>query len=126
MASPLDAYTKNATISKSPRDLEALALMRSAARLKNLRDHWNEDHSDLDGAIGFNRKLWTILSTAATETDSPLPPDMQRNIAMIAMFIFNRSLDAIVDPKPEHLDALIDINRNIASGLYGTAPDTAA
>jgi len=75
--------------------------------------------------LAFNRKLWTILSTSATESDSPLPPDLQRNIALIAIFIFNRSLDMILEPKREDLDVLIEINRNIAAGLKMT-PQAAA
>jgi flagellar protein FlaF len=91
--------------------------MKAASRLKAIRDHWDTDHSDLEPAIAYNRTLWTILSTAATEQDSMLPADLKRNIALIAIFIFNRSLDLQIDPKPSDLDALIDINRSIAQGL---------
>jgi flagellar protein FlaF len=91
--------------------------MKAATRLKNVQDNWETDASDLDAAVVYNRKLWTILATSATETDSPLPDDLKRNIAIIAIFIFNRSLDLIIDPKPSDLDALIEINRNVAMGL---------
>lgn len=85
--------------------------------MKTIQDHWDEGHSDLDAALAYNRKLWTILATSATEADSPLPAELKRNISLIAIFIFNRSLDLIVEPKREDLDVLIEINRNIAAGL---------
>jgi flagellar biosynthesis activator protein FlaF len=91
--------------------------MKAAVRLKTVQDQWDSDRFDLDGALAYNRKLWTILATSATETDSPLPEELQRNISLIAIFIFNRSLDLIVEPKREDLDVLIEINRNIAAGL---------
>lgn len=98
--------------------------MKSATRLQQVQEKWDQDRSDLDGAILYNRKLWTILSVAATDADSELPQDIKKNIAMIAVFIFNRSLDLIFEPQKEALNALIDINRNIAEGLMAS-PDNA-
>ena len=121
----IHAYQKTAQTGTSPRQLESTLLMKAATRLKAVQDNWDADRSDLDAAVVYNRKLWTILATAATETDSPLPDDLKRNISAIAIFIFNRSLDLIVDPKASDLDALIDINRNIAIGL-AVEPQAAA
>lgn len=112
-----NAYAKTAITGTSQRELEAAALMKAAIRMKTVQDQWDTDRSDLDAALAYNRKLWTILSTSATDTKSPLPADLQRNIALIAIFIFNRSLDIIMEPKREDLDVLIEINRNIAAGL---------
>ena len=85
--------------------------------MKAVQDQWDTDRSDLDAALAYNRKLWTILASSATEDDSPLPADLRRNISLIAIFIFNRSLDLIIEPKREDLGVLIEINRNIAAGL---------
>ena len=113
----MNAYQKTAQTGTNPRQLEATLLMKAATRLKQVQDQWETDQSDLDAAVVYNRKLWTILATSATEADSPLPEEIKRNVAIIAIFIFNRSLDLIVDPKPSDLDALIEINRNVAMGL---------
>jgi flagellar biosynthesis activator protein FlaF len=121
----LHAYQKTAQSGTNQRQLEATLLMKAATRLKAVQENWDTDRSDLDAAVIYNRKLWTILASSATEADSELPPDLKRNIAMIAIFIFNRSLDLIVDPKASDLDALIDINRTIATGL-NTEPKVAA
>jgi len=113
----MNAYQKTAQTGTSQRQLEATLLMKAASRLKAVRDQWETHQNDLEHALTYNRKLWTILSTAATEHDSQLPQDLKRNIALIAIFIFNRSLDLQIDPKASDLDALIDINRSIAQGL---------
>ena len=121
----MNAYAKTAQSGTAPRQLEATLLMKAASRLKAVQDKWELDRSDLDPAVVYNRKLWTILATSATEADSQLPEDLKKNIALIAIFIFNRSLDLIVDPKSSDLDALIDINRNIAAGLSENPPAAA-
>lgn len=112
-----NTYAKTAITGTSQRELEAAALMKAAIRMKAVQEQWDSDRSDLDGALAYNRKLWTILSTSATDAESQLPSEIQRNIALIAIFIFNRSLDIIVEPKREDLDVLIEIDRNIAAGL---------
>ena len=112
-----NTYAKTAMTGTSQRELEAAVLMKAAIRLKAVQDQWDTDRSDLDAALAYNRKLWTILASSATEDDSPLPADLRRNISLIAIFIFNRSLDLIIEPKREDLSVLIEINRNIAAGL---------
>ena len=121
----MTAYQSSAKTGISPRQLEAALLMKAAARLKRVQEAWEADRSDFESALAYNRKLWTIVSTSATETDSPLPPDLKRNIALIAIFIFNRSLDLIIDPTSSGLDPLIDINKAIAQGLSTDAAEAA-
>ena len=121
----MHAYQKTAQTGTSPRQLEATLLMKAATRLKAVQDNWDNDQSDLEAAVIYNRKLWTILATSATDAESGLPSELKQNIAMIAIFIFNRSLDLIVAPKMTDLDVLIEINRNIATGL-SAVPKAAA
>ncbi len=113
----MNAYAKTARTGISQRQLEGQLLLKAANRLKAVQDNWETDRSDLDEAIIYNRKLWTVLVTSATEEDNPLDRELKVNIANIAIFIFNRSLDIITDTRPEQLDALININRTIAQGL---------
>jgi flagellar protein FlaF len=94
--------------------------------MKLVQDNWEADRSDLDGALLYNRKLWTILSVAATDAESELPIDIKKNMALLAIFIFNRSLDLISEPKKADLDALIAINQNIAIGLMTKPGEGAA
>ena len=121
----MNAYQATAKTGTSPRQLEAALLMKAATRLKRVQDLWDSENRDLEAALAYNRKLWTILATSATDIDSPLPSDLKRNIALIAIFVFNRSLDLIMEPNQGDLTALIDINKTIAQGL-STEPAEAA
>ena len=55
----------------------------------------------------------------AESNDNPQPIEVRQNILNLAVFVMQRTLDIQVDPKPEKLQSLIDINSNIAAGLSG-------
>jgi flagellar biosynthesis activator protein FlaF len=106
-----------AQATQSPRELEASVLLKAASRLQAVRDDWNGRRGELDDALTFNRKLWTILVTSATDADNPLPPAIKTNIANLAIFVFERTITVMIEPAPEKLGALVTINREIAAGL---------
>jgi flagellar biosynthesis activator protein FlaF len=93
--------------------------MKSAARLQGIRDNWADRHGDLNDALLANRKIWTIFVSAMSADDCQLPSLIRSNTINLGMFVFNRTLQMQIDPKPEQLNPLIDINRNIAAGLRG-------
>jgi flagellar biosynthesis activator protein FlaF len=112
------AYGAVAREIASPRDLEANLLLKAAARLQAVRDAW-PNRSDLDGALLFNRKLWTIFLDSALNAESPMPPEIRQNIANLGMFVMKQTLAVTTEPKSERLVSLININREIAAGLRG-------
>lgn len=114
------AYAKTAQVGRSGRDLEASALMRAASRLQGVKDNWNDQRPNLDSALTFNRKLWTILATSATEASNPLPKPIKQNIANLGLFVFKHTIAVMAEPAPERLGVLININREIANGLRAT------
>jgi flagellar biosynthesis activator protein FlaF len=111
------AYGKVVQESLSGRDLEAHVLLKSAARLQRIQENWENSQAELDEALLNNRRLWTVLVSSVTDASNPLPQEIKNNIASLAMFIFNRTLNLTVDPQPERIDVLININRQIAAGL---------
>jgi flagellar protein FlaF len=113
------AYARVAQATQSPRELEASILMKAATRLQAVRDDWAGRRGDLDEALTYNRKLWTILVTSVTDADNPLPQAVKNNIATLAVFVFNRTLTIMSEPAPDKLAALVTINREIAAGLRG-------
>jgi flagellar biosynthesis activator protein FlaF len=119
MTNPAQAYARTAQQTLQGRDLEAHVLLKSAARLQGIRDNWEARRTELDSALLANRKLWTVFVTAMTDENCQLPSVLRANIVNLGMFIFNRTLQLAVDPQPHQLEVLIDINRNIASGLRG-------
>ena len=117
MQQAASAYAKVAQATQSPRELEATVLMKAATRLQAIRDDWDSKRTELDEALTFNRKLWTVLVTSATEAENPLPPAVKNNIAALGMFVFNRTIAIMAEPGPDKIGALVNINREIAAGL---------
>jgi flagellar protein FlaF len=121
MQNAAKAYGTVAQQTASPRELEAQLLLRAASRLQNVHDHWESQRAALDHALHFNRKLWTVFLTSATNSDNPLPAEVRQNIANIGIFVLNQTLSVISNPQPERLRSLININRQLAAGLSGHA-----
>jgi len=111
------AYARTAQETLSGRDLEAHVLMLSARRLQRVREDFAVNGSQLDEALTNNRKLWTVLVTSVVSPENPLPREIKENIANLANFIFNRTIDIMVSRDPAQLDVLVQINRDIAAGL---------
>ena len=105
----------------NPRELEADLLLNAAARLQAIRDGWEGRRPELDAALIFNRKLWSIFVTSATSPENPLPAGVRQNVANLGIFVFKQTLAILADPKPETLGSLININRELAAGLLGRA-----
>jgi flagellar protein FlaF len=101
----------------NPRDLEANLLLEAASRLQAVRDDWNGKSKNLDTALRYNRRLWTVFVTAVTSTDNPLPPETRQNVANLGLFVLKQTMALIGDPKPDQLGSLININREVAGGL---------
>jgi len=121
MQTAAQAYGSVAKQTTNPRDLEADLLLKAASRLKAIQDTWDRSKPQLDDALLYNRKLWTIFLTSATSTDNPLPTDIRQNIANLGVFVMSHTLAVMSDPRPEHLSTLININCELAAGLRGGA-----
>ena len=116
------AYGAIAKKTASPRELEANLLLKAAARLQSVRDGWEERHSsELESALLYNRKLWSIFVTSATSPENPLPANVRQNVANLGLFVLKHTLTVLASPKPENLHSLININREVAAGLLGRA-----
>lgn len=113
------AAAKTAQATVSPRELEATLLLKAAVRLQSVADDWATRESELDDALGYNRKLWMLLVSAVIKEDNPLPVDIKRNILTLANFIFNQTFRLSAQPVPTGLAVLININRDVAAGLRG-------
>ena len=113
------AYSAIAKKTANPRDLEADLLLEAAARLQAVRDAWDSKRADLDAALINNRRLWSIFVTSATSGDNPLPVNIRQNVANLGLFVFQQTMTVQIDPKPDNLVSLININRELAAGLLG-------
>ena len=115
------AYGKVAKQTSSPRDLEANLLLKAAARLQALSDGWDNSRDQIEEALLYNRKLWSIFLTTVTRQDNPLPEQVRQNVANLGLFVMNQTVILLQEPQREQLRSLININRELAAGLLGRA-----
>jgi flagellar protein FlaF len=111
------AYKNVAKETASARDLEASLLLKSAAQFQAIRDSWERRKLELNEALLFNRKLWTIFLASVTRDDNPLPAEIRQSVTSLGIFVLNRTMKLTSNPQPDGLGTLININRKIASGL---------
>jgi flagellar protein FlaF len=121
MQNATKAYGAVAQQIASPRELEANLLLQAASRLQAVHDQWENKKGDLDGALLFNRKLWSVFLTSVTNPEHKLPAEVRQNVANLGIFVFNRTLSIMTDRQPEQLGSLISINRELAAGLRSQA-----
>lgn len=120
-SSAAQAYARTATLSASPRDIEAQALLKAANKLQDAING-NEPLSEKTReALLFNRKLWTIFLSDAMRDDNPQPREVREKIANIGIFVLSQCTALQLAPRFEQFKSLIEINRNIAAGLSGRA-----
>lgn len=119
MSSPLDLYRKVEKETLSGRDLEASVLLKAAQKLVEARHRLanDQDLNTLDEALRYNQRVWTLFQSELDEPANPLPQPIKANLLALIGFIDRRTFSLMADPAPERIDVLIEINRNIASGL---------
>jgi flagellar protein FlaF len=116
------AYAKVATETALPRELEATLLLSAAAKLQAVHESWEDKASkDLDKAVLYNRRLWTVFIDAVNRDDNKLPAEVRRNLLRLGVYIMGETYSLMTEPKPEHLHHIIQINRGIAAGLRGSS-----
>lgn len=119
MQNAAKAYGTVAQQTASPRDLEAQLLLKAASRLQTIHDQWDHEKTALESALLFNRKLWSIFLTSATDGENPLPKEIRQNVANLGVFVMSRTMALTMNPQRDQLGSLIAINRELAAGLRG-------
>ena len=72
MHSGAQSYYRTATVTMTPRQLEASLLLKAAARLQAVAEDWDGRRSELPAALDYDRKLWTILVAALAKPENPM------------------------------------------------------
>lgn len=116
------AYQQTAKTVETPREREAALLVKAAMSLQRVRDDWENAYPELNTALTFNKKIWTVFLSSVTRDDSPLPPALRQNIANLGIFVMNETREQLGAPNQAKLTSLININRQLAAGLRGTTP----
>jgi flagellar protein FlaF len=103
------------------RALEGTILLSAAQRLEDLAKRLQKGETpaleEIDEILTYNRKLWQVFLDNAMDETNLMPMDIKNNVASLAVFVFKRTQDILIETKPEKFAVLISINRNIAAGL---------
>ncbi len=113
---PRHAYESGARSATNNRELESAALFKAARLLEEVRQNWPADER-LQEALQFNRRLWTFFQGELAAPEHPLPRALRVDLLRLSTFVDRRMIEVVASPSPDKLVALIEINRQIASGL---------
>jgi flagellar protein FlaF len=116
---PCQAYDAGRKTTSSSRELEAAALFKAARLLEACQQSWGRagNGDQLDQALGYNQRLWTLFQCELESPDHPLPPEIRANLLRLSAFVDRRTWEIRADPTPDKLQALVNLNRMIGSGL---------
>lgn len=121
MYAQMQAYRDMQKTTISGRELEAAVLIKAAQLLTQCKNNWEATDREmkLDEALKFNQAIWNIIQSELSKSDNPLPKKIREDILALSVFIDKRILNIMLDPEPEKLNIIINININIAAGLRG-------
>jgi flagellar protein FlaF len=113
------AYEAGTRATDSSRELESTALFKAARLLQECHDRWEEPgHEErLEHALRYNQRLWTLFQTELARPEHEMVPALRRDLLQISVFIDKRTFELMATPDRAKVRVLIDIDRNIASGL---------
>jgi len=114
----MQAYQKVEKATISGRETEARVLTQGAIKLQVCQKNWQDGNDgDLDEALKYNQKIWSIFQTELANSENPLPDSLKKDLLKLAAFIDKRIFETMSYPSPEKLNIIIKINQNIAAGL---------
>lgn len=121
-ASARRAYDDVSRTAGNNRELEARALFKAARELEACAAAWDEPDRDarLERALRFNQRLWTLFQTELASPEHPMPPELRVNLLRLSAFVDKRTFELMATPSAEGIQALVQLNREIAAGLGNT------
>ena len=105
----------------APRETEGRALLEAARRMAETQTD-PVDNTAIREAARLNWRLWTIFQAELSAPDCPMPVEIRQNMLNLCNFVDKRVVDILAKPDPQKLDVLINVNRQIATGLL-TKPE---
>jgi flagellar biosynthesis activator protein FlaF len=113
------AYGSSQKLGAEARQTEARALMEAARRMSKAQGQ-PDDREEYRAALRLNWRLWTIIQSDIVSDENSLPSEIKANIMSLSVFIDKHTVGALAEPDVARMNVLIEINRNIASGLMAT------
>lgn len=115
--SSLKSYATAPTPGTSaPGEVEAWGLTQAALRMTAAQE--TADKQAMIDAVRLNWRLWTIFQAELLDPDSTVAMDIRTNLLSLAQYIDKHTVDFLAKPTPDKIDTLVNINRELATGLY--------
>jgi len=107
----------------SDREVEAAVLTKGALMLRNCQENWTSGGNNgmLDEALRYNQLVWSIFQGEITRRDHPMPLELRQKILTLSRFVDRRIFEVMAYPHSGKLNAIININLNLAAGLRGSS-----
>ena len=103
-----------------PANSEAWALVEAARRMSEAARS-PDTVEDLREALRLNWRLWTLFQANLSLEECQVPDEVRGNMLSLCNFVDKRTVQVLPQPTQESIKVLVDINRNIASGLMASA-----
>lgn len=104
-----------------PTYTEAWALVEAARRMAAALEAGPLDQPEirkaLRDALRLNWRLWTIFQSELSADECPVSIEIRENMLSLCNFVDSHTIQTMAEPTPEKVAILIEMNRNIATGL---------
>ena len=104
-------------------EIDAMVLRQTADNLQKAQQMPDTDY--FEETLLYNQLICTVIQSEMT-AENPLSEEIKANLVSLSIFVDKQTAKAIGTRKPELLDTLIDINRNISLGLERQVPEQPA
>lgn len=108
-------------VAGQPAQTEGWALLEAAKRMASAIVSGDpaakETKENMKNALRLNWRLWTIFQAELLDESCTVPDEIRVNMLTLCQFVDKQTVKILVNPSPEIMVPLIDINRNIAAGL---------
>jgi flagellar biosynthesis activator protein FlaF len=108
----------------SPRETEGRALLEAARRMADALASENPT-KDICDAVRLNWRLWTIFQAELSTPGHEMAEALRINMLTLCNFVDKRTVEILASPKPQLVQVLVSINKNVGAGLL-TNPNAAA
>jgi flagellar protein FlaF len=113
-AAGYSAYAQTQNVAENSRDVEYRLLAQVTGSLVKAKDQPDNVKKRVESAI-WNRDVWSALRVDLCSDQNKLPQDLKASLVSLSLWI-ERETNAVIDGKGD-IEALIEVNRNIMSGL---------
>ena len=114
MKSLTSAYEDRIKSSETAAETDAAVLENAALLLEAVKE--NPGGEDFFNVLRYNQHLWTVLQVEITDAKI-FPDQITANLLSLSIFVDKQTFRAMAEGSADKLDALININRQIAMGF---------